>query len=756
MALKPRSHARKRAPAAAPGRPGTHASPVFVVTLGLLFALPVLFTPGLLVDEFEFVKVSLLVTGALVLAAWWIAAESSRIGSAGFLGWLKHMPGRVAAAVRRDPLGGAVALFLLSAAASTIASVRPGLSLFGAPQSHAGLRTILGLVAIYYASRSLASRPTWFQRVAQAAAAAAAVAAVYSFLQIAGFDPFTLRWHRQMAFTGAFRAFGTLGHANKLSAYLTMCLPLVVWLAARSGSRAARIAWLALACLSLFVIAASLSRGAWLGVLAVTLAALLLGLASAQRVRRSWILVAFGIAAAALVLPLATPMRAGLIYRAHQLTDVSAPTSRTRLELWRAGIRMAADHPVLGVGVDAYVAAFPRYRTSTLTRIEWGGTPTKAHNDAIQILATQGLLGGLAALAMVLLTARAAWRIARRDDPGTRGAAVAAGAALVGYVAPNLVGFGSVASSALAAALAGWAARAARADEVLSTTGSAAHEGTPARSFWNLAAGVALAGALWFLLVSKPLQAEIFLAKASRSEAGSLERDESLAHAAATAPWDPRYAAELGRSLFYGALRERDPEASWYQLARARTALEQAVHVAPENGENRTLLASVMAAQASFRPRPESKDEARREFERAVALDPMNPEVLVGAERGLLAAGLVGDARRIALRCAHTYPDYAPPLADLGTIALEEGRVAAAAETLGLAVGMKWREDPRGAADAWNDLARARLALGRYPEAVDAADSALAHNPGLGQAFATKEAAKRAMSQKADGGGRGE
>src|SRR3989442_3961433 len=117
MALKPRSHARKRAPAAAPGRAGIHASPVFVVTLGLLFALPVLFLPWVLVDEFEFVKVSLLVTGALVLAGWWIAAESSRIGSAGFLGWLKHVPGRVAAAVRRDPLGGAVALFVLSAAA---------------------------------------------------------------------------------------------------------------------------------------------------------------------------------------------------------------------------------------------------------------------------------------------------------------------------------------------------------------------------------------------------------------------------------------------------------------------------------------------------------------------------------------------------------------------------------------------------------------------------------------------------------------
>ena len=51
-------------------------------------------------------------------------------------------------------------------------------------------------------------------------------------------------------------------------------------------------------------------------------------------------------------------------------------------------------------------------------------------------------------------------------------------------------------------------------------------------------------------------------------------------------------------------------------------------------------------------------------------------------------------------------------------------------------------------ASAWNDLARANLALGRYREAMDAADSALAHNSRLSQAFVTKETAKRNMEQE--------
>jgi O-antigen ligase/Tfp pilus assembly protein PilF len=707
--------------------------------LGLLFALPVFSVPGQLVEGFEFAKVSLLVTGALVLAAWWFAAEASRIGSAGVLPWVGRLPGRVVAASRRDPIGASVALFVLSGVASTVASIRPALSLFGAPQSHAGLRTVVALAAIYYASRSLASKSTWFFRVAQVAGAAAAVAAAYALFQVAGVDPFTLTWNRELAFQGT-RASSTLGHANKVSAFLTMCLPLIVWLAARSASRAARIAWLGLTGLSLFVIAASLSRGGWLGVIAATLAALLLALASARRPPRSWGLIAVGIVVAVLILPLATPMRAAFLSRVQQVTDLSAPTSRTRLELWGAGLRMARDHPVLGVGVDAYVAAFPRYRTTKLTQIEWGGTPSKAHNDAIQILATQGIFGGLTAFAIVLLTAQAVWRVARRGSPETRGAAVAAGAALVGYVVPNLVGFASVATSALAAALAGWVGR--------TTPVAAAHEGTQARSFWSLASGLALAVALWFALVVPPLRAEMFAAEAMRASSGSQRHGDFLARAATAAPWDPRYSAELGRSFLVEGLRQRDSQTQWDFLVRARDALTKSVAAAPENSENQILLAGVMSAQAASRPVLISRSEVRDAFRHAVTLDPLNPVVLVAAERGLLAAGLDEDARELALRCAIAYPDYAPPLADLGAIALNQGRTAAAVDTLKLAVRRLWRRDVTGAAHAWNDLARASLSMREFAQARDAADSALVYYPGLSDAYGVREAAKRYLLQE--------
>jgi O-antigen ligase/tetratricopeptide (TPR) repeat protein len=742
---------RHGATAAAPARRGSglHASPVSVITLGLLFLVPVFFTPGQLLEEFEFTKVSLLVTGALLLFGWWVAVESSRLGS-GPSRWLGSLPGRAVAAIRRDPLGAAVAAMLLSAVVSTFASVRPPLSVFGAPQSHTGLRTVAALAAMYYASRSLAGNPAWFRRIAQATGAAAAVAVAYSLVQLLRLDPVT--WQRQSGFEGLIRSGSTVGHANTLSAYLVTCLPLIVWLAARSRSRAAGIGWTALAAASLFVVVASLSRGAWLGAAAAAATAALLALAAGLRPPRRWVVIGGAALALAILVPLATPMRDAVLTRSGQITDLSAPTSRTRVELWRAGLHMFQDHPLAGVGLDAFVAAFPPYRTASLTQIEWGGTPSKAHNDAIQILATQGVLGGLAALAIVMLCAVVVWRTARRGSPEARAAAIVCASALAGYVASSLVGFGTAATSALAAVLAGWAAHSVQ--TVNNRATEARTGGGAVRSIGYLVVGYARASVLWFWLVAKPLRAEMYLADALHFPSGSSFRDELLQKAAASAPWDPRYPAELGRSLFFEALREGNAETRLRLIGRSREALTKSIRIAPENSENRILFATTLSAQSVLDPKPNSKQEVREEFRRAVALDPLSPAVLIGAERGLIASGLEGDARELALRCARAYPDYAPPLADLGSMALEQGRTAAAAETLKLAVQRKWRDDLTGAANAWNDLARANLDLGAYPQAADAADSALAHNPNLGQAFAIKEAATKAMSQKGQGGGK--
>jgi len=127
--------------------------------------------------------------------------------------------------------------------------------------------------------------------------------------------------------------------------------------------------------------------------------------------------------------------------------------------------------------------------------------------------------------------------------------------------------------------------------------------------------------------------------------------------------------------------------------------------------------------------------EGRRRVEKvandAVARDPMNPYVIGLAEESLMGAGLDGEARGLALRCETLYPDFAQPFADVGSMALRQGRYGDAADTLAIAVRKDWHGDPQGQAKTWENLSTAYLRLEKYDEARAAAESALRLNAAL-------------------------
>ncbi|HYQ90235.1 MAG TPA: O-antigen ligase family protein, partial [Candidatus Binatia bacterium] len=428
-----------------------------LVLYALLGLVPVVFYRGAS-EVFEFPKTELLATGALLLLGAFLSGEIPRLTARGWRAWSGDLRRRAAEDVTRDPLAGAIALFLFSALLSAIFSIRRDASLFGAHESEAGLKTAFATAAVYFASRSLASQPRHLERIARAAAAALAVALFYATLQLTGLDPFP--WTRSATLAGVRRVPGTLGHANHLGAYVSMVLPFLPWLSAGARSRPTRLFWIALAAASLPLLAATLSRGAWV---ACGVGLLVWGfLTWRARPRGSrggrLVLAAATLAAIAFLLPIVTPLRVELLDRLRQITDVSAPSTQSRFHLWRAGIAMALDHPVLGVGTDGYLAAFPRYRTPAYWGIEWNGVSAKAHNELIQIAATQGMLGVLAALLVVFFAARAILDLSRHRDPAVRSGSAAAGGALAAFLVQGLVGFTVVSTGILAAALAGWAA----------------------------------------------------------------------------------------------------------------------------------------------------------------------------------------------------------------------------------------------------------------------------------------------------------
>src|SRR5207247_8558625 len=90
-------------------------------------------------------------------------------------------------------------------------------------------------------------------------------------------------------------------------------------------------------------------RGAWIGFVA--------GIGTLRAVvRRGRIVVAAGVLILAVVVLLAPGVR----HRAESIVDPNDPTARERVLMWRSGLAMARDHPLLGVGPAGVKREYPR------------------------------------------------------------------------------------------------------------------------------------------------------------------------------------------------------------------------------------------------------------------------------------------------------------------------------------------------------------------------------------------------------------
>jgi O-antigen ligase/tetratricopeptide (TPR) repeat protein len=731
----------------------------------LVLALaPVVFLPrsG---DAFEPPRLFLLGTAMAALIAIALARGLARRPDRSGVAGRAPAGTRVMSWIRQDPLAAAVVCFLASSAVSTALSIRPSLSLLGVSSQPAGLVTALATASVFFAARAVGGTFQSFRRIASAASLAAAAAIGYALVQWAGMDP--LPWFWTATLGDIVRVPGTLGHPNHLGTYLAMALPLVVLLARSARTRAAQRAWLLLAATAVFVLGITLSRGAWLAFLAGAAAYGMLSTvpgrgasvpartpadpaapesparSSGRGARRAAAWAA--VAALLFLLPLATPMGASFLQRLRQIADLRAPTSQTRLLLWRSGVRMLADHPLTGVGTDAFAAVYPRYRTPEFMRLEWASTSVKAHNELIQIGATQGVPGLLAALLVASLALRAVWRAASSRDSSVRLAAASAGAAVAAWAVSSLSGFTVIATGALAAALAGWTAGQARSAAVAAASPLRIGGGTPT----SRAIATALALAYWIPLVLIPWLASEAASRGIGSNLASRERAEALHRASTIAPWDERYALELGRTLLAQAYAAPGPAQAGELFQRAGTELERAARIAPENVDGRALLAVAHAAQASLHADRARARQVDLELRAVLAADSTSPGTLDLVTGAYMDLGLYAPAHAVAIRCAGLYPGHAQPMADIGRIVLAEGRYSDAADTLALALQRGWHGNSAAESKSRVTYATALLRLGRSREARDEAGRALRIDPSLRAAARVRDEAGRALESGA-------
>lgn len=450
------------------------------------------------------------------------------------------------------------------AAAAWAAAVVSFVAAGAHPSGIAPLGLGLAGVAVYaIVSKGQATRDGVVTWGFGAMAAGGAVEAAYILLQ---------RWGVEfVAWSDAAVPIGTFGNPSEAGCVMAIFAAALLWYPGLH--RAA----------GLLCAAATVATGSRTGMIALAAA---LVIVAVQFAKLRWVLLA-GVAAAA-------------VYGWTWARGVE--TFQVRLGVWRGTAAMAREHPLLGVGPGRFHESFVPYRDAEEFKLSHREDPLRykdvadAHHGWLHVLAEQG---AVAALATVLLL-YVVWRrwmffMDHQNDPANRRRLAAAGAGVIAFAVASQAQTPSAASTALFWFLAG-------ACEFLGNRRPMQRPVT----FGGLMAAMPVSAALLLVfcigLVGREAAATHAMYRAVRSTEG---REERLLAAREWNHRDWRVHFYLG-DFYEASGRPQD----------AIAAFSAALREHPDHVPSRVRLGIAYAR------RPDTRDEARAEFERAIALAP--------------------------------------------------------------------------------------------------------------------------------------
>ncbi len=713
--------------------------------VGLLLLTPIVFWRGGL-EPFESCKVVVLQLTALALlvtGATWLSnrvavrpsrarSESSSAVSGGFAACSAALRARFGQARKpgvcltgfiTDPVSLAMVLCAAAACLATVNSLSPRISWFGLYENGMGFQTTLALLVVYFAARKIfdAGRNNSF--LVTSAIVAVVPVTLYALLQMAHLDPFV--WDETSAFAHWTRPFSTLGHPNYLAGYIVMVLPLVLWLGwqcATSGRRRLALALAGLAAVSCGVAVCSLSRSAWLVILLEVIAVLAFGVwwllkKPLPAARRKVIFLALLLAVlagtvSAFALRMSEPFR----QRVQQIAGLGG-----RGPIWTGAWHIFLEHPWTGCGLETFDYAFRQQGTAAFWRWEWGKSATRAHNDLLHTLATQGFPGGLAFLFLAGALAWAVYRAWRFGQANDRPLVIALSLSLLAWYVQNSFGFPVAPTACLfvvhAAQLShlAWPVQ-AHARELHMPDAQARERGThrlmrltsPTHKQGILSRhSLACASGLWitlalvtaYFLIAKP-----YLAACTCQRGEQLRKsDLSLAldyheRAVRLDPGQDLLWNKLGTCALLAAESSPDSLSRRELLKRAAEATNEACRLVPASSENHANRARALYVLA--RERLATAQDVLDAYATALALDPDNTLYLADAAGAAVGLGLVEQARQYIGRGLRIDPDLGVLHANLAAAELARGRYATAEIAL-----------LRSLAGSWHDVARRDQAL---------------------------------------------
>jgi O-antigen ligase len=227
----------------------------------------------------------------------------------------------------------------------------------------------------------------------------------------------------QFIVLGQDRAGGPISDPNDFAFLVACALPLAAYLLSSEPHR--RVLWTACFCVLAAATLGTLSRGAFIGLSALAIWAVV-----TRKVPIAGVLL--GMTAVLSVVVLAFALWAPVLHdRLAGKGRIADANVASRQELWKGALRMAGDHPLLGVGPGRFGVESRRYVRNSPLAID---NPV-VHNTYLQVLAETGIIGLVLFLAFVGTTWRLLTRARRRaiadDDDESRALTTAIQASMV-------------------------------------------------------------------------------------------------------------------------------------------------------------------------------------------------------------------------------------------------------------------------------------------------------------------------------------
>lgn len=307
--------------------------------------------------------------------------------------------------ILEDEIATCLYFFTISAALSTYFSADQHISIFGNIKSRFGLLVITSLLIFYLSALEVLKQKKVANKAIDIILGCSAIIATYAIFQAMGHD--FKQWSGTLTEGGYTRPIGTLGHPNFMANYLAMTLPFALWRLNKFQSIWKKLLYLFIALISVTAIWFSLSRGMCIAAIIGIMTYFLY-----SRVKFTGIFTAFaiGIILLSSTLLIFPKFRDMALSRMSEIVSPGGP----RIEYPKTAIRIWRQYPWVGVGTDNFERGFQNARSAHYWAIERNGSPHRAHNDFLNILATQGILG---AIAVILLTLSIWFRIKHSESP---------------------------------------------------------------------------------------------------------------------------------------------------------------------------------------------------------------------------------------------------------------------------------------------------------------------------------------------------